>query len=78
MNTERASNTPRILHDMRRALADARRGPGWNNRPNLVQRFEIGRHGLQCTLFVVPFRCWAYRRQDRLAADLCTTRCPDR
>jgi hypothetical protein len=48
------------------ALAAADRSPGWNNRPRDVQRFELG----ACLLFVVPFRCWAYRRQEQRAAAL--------
>lgn len=43
------------------ALAAAARKPGWNNRAPTVHRFALG----GCTLFVVPFRCWAYRRRDQ-------------
>lgn len=46
------------------ALQAAQRTPGWNNRSATVRRFEIG-HG--CTLYVVPARVWAYRRQERMA-----------
>jgi len=46
------------------ALAAADRSPGWNNRSRDVQCFELG----QCLLYVVPFRCWAYRRQEQRAA----------
>lgn len=43
------------------ALAAADRSSGWNNRPRDVQRFELG----SCLLYVVPFRRWAYRRQEQ-------------
>lgn len=49
--------------EVRMALAQADRSPGWNNRRGDVQRFELGR----CTLYVVPFRRWAYRRIERQA-----------
>jgi len=45
------------------ALLAADRKPGWNNRSCEIRRFDLG----DCTLYVVPFRCWAYRRhQQRL------------
>ena len=47
------------------ALAAAGRKPGWNNRSREVKRFALG----QCELLVVPYRCWAYHRQERLAAE---------
>lgn len=46
------------------ALADADRAPGWNNRRRDVKRFRIG----DCTLLIVPFRRFAYRRQEQAAA----------
>ncbi len=49
--------------DVLRALANADRSPGWNNRRGDVQRFEMG----TCVLYVVPFRRWAYRRTERQA-----------
>jgi hypothetical protein len=54
-NTNMQANLP---DEILRALANAKRSPGWNNRRGDVKRFELGR----CTLYVVPFRCWAYRR----------------
>jgi len=55
--------------DVKRALREADRAPGWNNRPRDVRRFLLAKpHGEPCALFVVPFACWAYRRRDRLAA----------
>lgn len=50
--------------EVQQALAAADRKPGWNNRSREVKRFALG----SCELFVVPYRCWAYRRQERLAA----------
>ncbi len=47
-----------------RALADANRAPGWNNRSRDARRFALG----DCTLIVVPFRRWAYRRQEQASA----------
>lgn len=47
------------------ALAEADRKPGWNNRSRDVKRFMLG----GCELLVVPYRRWAYRRQERLAAE---------
>lgn len=55
--------------DVKHALAEADRAPGWNNRSRDVRRFEIGRYGLACTLYVVPYRRWAYRRQERMTAE---------
>jgi len=46
------------------ALAAAGRTPGWNNRPRDVQLFDLG----HCALYVVPFRRWAYRRQEQQTA----------
>jgi len=46
------------------ALDAANRKPGWNNRPREVQKFELE----SCTLYVVPFRRWAYRRQEQQTA----------
>lgn len=56
-----AMMNPTMTADMARALADARRTPGWNNRNPAIRRFEIGR----CTVYVVPARAWAYRRAER-------------
>ena len=50
-----------VLH----ALAAADRKPGWNNRSREVKQFAVG----GCKLYIVPYRCWAYRRQERLAAE---------
>ena len=49
--------------DILQALASAERAPGWNNRSRDVQRFTVG----ACTLYIVPFRRWAYRRMERQA-----------
>lgn len=55
--------------DLLRALADAGRTAGWNNRRATAQRFTLpGRFGEACIVFVVPARCWAYRRQERAAS----------
>jgi len=54
---------PGLSDDLRAALAAARRAPGWNSRPPTVKRFELG----PCTLYVVPFCRWAYRRRDKRA-----------
>ena len=50
--------------DVLAALTAADRKPGWNSRRCDVQRFELG----CCALYVVPFRCWAYRRQEQQTA----------
>ncbi|HKV65625.1 MAG TPA: hypothetical protein VJN66_04515 [Rhodanobacteraceae bacterium] len=53
-----------------RALTEADRAPGWNNRPRTIHRFDLaGDFGRGCTLYVVPFRRFAYRRQERMTAD---------
>ena len=57
----------RLADDVVQALTAAKRTPGWNNRDPAVRRFEIGRYGLACTLYVVPARAWAYRRMEREA-----------
>jgi hypothetical protein len=53
------------------ALAEAERVPGWNNRRRDIRCFELaGSFGHCCTLYVVPFRRWAYRRIEKQAAAL--------
>ena len=52
---------PVLTNDVRIALEAAGRRPGWNTRPRTVKRFELG----ECTLFVVPFRRWVYRRREK-------------
>lgn len=55
--------------DVRRALAEADRRPGWNNRPRAIRRFDLdGGFGHGCKLFVVPYRRFAYRRQELATA----------
>ena len=51
----------RLTPDVLAALAAADRSRGWNNRPGDVQRFMVG----TCALYVVPYRRWAYRRQEQ-------------
>jgi hypothetical protein len=58
--TRKTRLSPRVVA----ALAAADRSPGWNNRPREVQRFDVG----TCTLYVVPYRRWAYRRQEQQTA----------
>ena len=61
---------PRLPEDVRRAIADADRTPGWNNRSPEIRSFDIaGNFGRGCTLYVVPFRRFAYRRQELLAEE---------
>lgn len=50
--------------DVLQALADAQRKPGWNSRSGDVKRFRLG----ACDLIVVPARRWAYRREEKQAA----------
>ncbi len=55
--------------DMARAIEHAKRTPGWNNRARTVRRFDLpGGFGHGCVLYVVPFRRWAYRRQEQATA----------
>ncbi len=56
--------------EVRMALAQADRTPGWNNRRGDVQRFTLlNVYGHEsCTLYVVPFRRWANRRQELASA----------
>ena len=58
------TRTTTLPSEVLAALAAADRKPGWNSRPRDVQRFELG----SCDLYVVPFRCWAYRRQEQQSA----------
>lgn len=51
--------------DLKTALTPAARSPGWNNRSPEIRQYELG----SCTLYVVPYRCWVYRRQERMAAE---------
>lgn len=56
--------------EVRMALAECNRSPGWNNRRRDIRRFELpGRWGEPCALYVVPFRCWACRRAQRQAQE---------
>lgn len=48
-----------LAFEVERALADARRSPGWNLRMRDVLKFNLG----PCVLFVVPARSWAYRER---------------
>ena len=48
----------RLPDDVVKALREADRAPGWNNRSRDVRRFALG----DCLLYVVPFRRFAYRR----------------
>ena len=60
---------PKNTDDVLRALAEADRAPGWNNRARTVRRFDVpGGFGHGCVLYVVPFRRWAYRRQEQATA----------
>jgi hypothetical protein len=60
---------PKLPDDVLRALAEADRAPGWNNRSRAVRSFALmGNFGRGCTLHVVPFRRWAYRRQELATA----------
>lgn len=60
---------PRNSDAVMRALAEADRTPGWNNRPRKVRRFDVpGGFGHGCKLFVVPYRRFAYRRQELATA----------
>ena len=60
---------PILTDDVLRALAEADRAPGWNNRSRDVRRFNLeGGFGHGCTLYVVPYRRWAYRRQELASA----------
>lgn len=55
------SSNPALPPPILSALAAADRSPGWNNRPRDVLCFELD----ACLLYVVPFRRWAYRRQEQ-------------
>ena len=54
----------RLTPDVLAALVAADRSRGWNNRSREVQRFMVG----TCALYVVPYRRWAYRRQEHQTA----------
>lgn len=62
-----------ILQDVvLRALTEASRAPGWNNRSREIRRFILpGNFGRDCTLYVVPYRRFAYHRQELGAACWC-------
>jgi hypothetical protein len=60
---------PKLSDEVIAALAEADRAPGWNNRSRIVRRFDIaGGFGHGCTLYVVPYRRFAYHRQERMTA----------
>lgn len=58
---------PKLPEEVMRAVEQAKRTAGWNNRHVEVQRFELPNvYGHKpCLLYVVPARCWAYRCWDR-------------
>jgi len=59
----------KLPDDVVTAIEQAKRTPGWNNRPRTVRRFDVpGGFGQGCALYVVPFRRWAYRRQEQATA----------
>lgn len=59
----------KLPDDVLRALIEAGRAPGWNNRSRDVRQFQLtGNYGRECTLYVVPFRRWAYRRMEQQSA----------
>ncbi len=61
---------PKNSADVLRALAEADRAPGWNNRARAIRRFDVpGDFGRGCVLYVVPYRRFAYHRQERMTAD---------
>lgn len=61
----------KLPDDVMRAIEQAKRTQGWNNRRDDVQRFELANvYGHEpCTLYVVPCRRWAYRRWEHHAQD---------
>ena len=60
---------PKNPDDVMRALVEADRLPGWNSRSRDVRRFDVpGDFGRGCTLYVVPYRRFAYNRQERATA----------
>ncbi len=60
---------PKLSDGVLAALEQTKRAPGWNNRSRDVSQFQLtGNYGRDCTLYVVPFRRWAYRRQEQQAA----------
>lgn len=59
----------KLSDDVVAAIEQAKRTPGWNNRARTVRRFNVpGGFGHGCVLYVVPFRRWAYRRQEQATA----------
>lgn len=60
---------PKNPDEVMRALAEADRAPGWNNRARTIRRFDVpGNFGRGCALYVVPYRRFAYNRQERATA----------
>jgi hypothetical protein len=60
---------PKNSDEVTRALLEADRTPGWNNRARTIRRFDVpGDFGRGCALYVVPYRRFAYNRQERAAA----------
>lgn len=60
---------PRNSDHVMQALAEADHAPGWNNRPRTIRRFDVpGGFGHGCTLYVVPYRRFANRRQELATA----------
>ncbi len=59
----------KLSDDVVRALREADCVPGWNNRNREIRCFTVpGDFGRGCTLYVVPYRRFAYRRQELATA----------
>lgn len=58
-----------LADEVTRAIEQAKRTPGWNNRRDVVQRFELANDGGRgpCVLIVVPCRRWANHRWQKQA-----------
>lgn len=63
--------TTKLPDNVLAALEQAKRTAGWNMRRSGVQRFTLPSTTGQasCHLYVVPARCWAYRRWERQRAE---------
>lgn len=60
---DRDTQADRMHAEIERVLSMAGRGPGWNSRACIIRQVDLG----TCTLYVVPYRCWANRQLDKEA-----------
>lgn len=60
---------PRNPPELLAALELTKRHPGWNTRSREIKAFRVGYPGLERTIYVVPYRRWAYYCEEKQQAE---------